>query len=504
MPLKTFFALDRQSNSPQLPVEIWSYIFSYSAVDSPILTHAISQTCTLWRNIALSTPRLWTQMVVLGYGTSYRDVFPNHTLINLWITRSRSKLLDIVFYGRGSDDGQRVLDKLLGELARWRTAVIHASDLNNARIAKLHRGTANGAPLLESLKLYTDFLQHTEVPSILWSKSPRLRNLRLQYRFVEDRGHGGALIPGWLTTCHIPFHQLTVFTVNCDLAMPMYELQIGAMDVVSLLRAYPNLVVCRLDAIHHHEPRLHVLSTQPTVLPNLKVLELSLSSQVPFSGRSIPLLSILRQFVAPSLQTLILGGERNWDSASFRQFIEDSGCSLQSIVLEQSTLTDQQFEDCLLVNPSLKKVLRNPQTAPALQHVNPVLSRDTISRLAKWDPESKRFALCPELEDLSFPFSCLSQDDDAPFARMIEARLTLGSQGEDSKARPAFKTLQLFDYDCSSSLPLPVAELKLLWTLRERYGLDIVFVDLRDDKIRFEDVLDWDALLDRDGFRSPG
>ncbi|KAF9557465.1 hypothetical protein CPC08DRAFT_710346 [Agrocybe pediades] len=257
-----------------------------------------------------------------------------------------------------------------------------------------------------------------------------------------------------------------------------------------------------------HEPRLHeldVLAIQPTVLPNLKVLELSLSSQVPFSGRSIPLLSILRQFVTHSLQTLILGGERNWDSASFRQFIEDSGSSLQSLVLEQTTLTDQLFEDCLLVNPSLKKVLRNPQTAPALQHVNPVLSRDTISRLAERDPESKRFALCPELEDLTFPFLCLSQDDDAPFARMIEARLTLGSQEEDSGARPAFKTLQLFDYDRSSSLPLPVAELKLLWTLRERYALDIVFVDLRDDKIKFEDVLDWDGLLDRsDGSRSPG
>jgi hypothetical protein len=75
-----------------LPVEIFGEIFVYATRDLPRHVLNISAVCQFWRDLALSTPMLWSTLK-LGHHRTRRNM-DNH--INSWIERAHSYPLSLV------------------------------------------------------------------------------------------------------------------------------------------------------------------------------------------------------------------------------------------------------------------------------------------------------------------------------------------------------------------------------------------------------------------------
>ncbi|KAF7975305.1 hypothetical protein HWV62_10082 [Athelia sp. TMB] len=114
-----------------MPAEIFGEIFSflkagYQEIPSS-RSHILLPThvCQYWRQIALSTPSLWTEITIdLGYRT---DIVPELESVQAWLTRSRDCPLSINLqsqYSQSEEAWNDVLGLLLPHARRWRHVII--------------------------------------------------------------------------------------------------------------------------------------------------------------------------------------------------------------------------------------------------------------------------------------------------------------------------------------------------------------------------------------------
>ncbi|KAJ7818137.1 hypothetical protein B0H13DRAFT_2682936 [Mycena leptocephala] len=199
-----------------LPNEIVSDIFMHFLPDYPPfppLTGLLSPTlltriCRKWREIALSTPTLWSAI------TSYNDGIPvkqKAHLFELWLKSSRPRPLSLQILGM---DAAEILATVMPHRARWEHLVFFLP-LSSLPVID------GPMPLLRHLNLsFFDAADATEV--FAFCDAPLLRSV-----ILEDVA---------VTSIMLPWAQLTSLTL----------LSVAPWECVPILQKTSNLVHCEL------------------------------------------------------------------------------------------------------------------------------------------------------------------------------------------------------------------------------------------------------------------
>ncbi|KAF9457115.1 hypothetical protein BDZ94DRAFT_1292552 [Collybia nuda] len=230
----------------------------------------LSHVCQRWRNVALTTPQLWSCL-------SYRGASWNEKARQSFLERSRSALLDVVY--RGSMDvsvfgeNQRVsalFDDLSNEHGRLRSIALecHGPDAI-LKVTNLLKNSLNSFPQLRSLNL--SIIQHS--PSFATTR-PLLRRNAL--RGVAD-GPDEEGNPTWSNLKHLKLREIPLFSLpshflanltSVILSYPSTKTTVGPYGyqfyLTSLCRFLsftPRLeefslsnAIPRLDAVLHDDP----------------------------------------------------------------------------------------------------------------------------------------------------------------------------------------------------------------------------------------------------------
>ena len=314
----------------QFPPELLSHIFLLSlptlGADSVMpFRRAIllpGQVCKYWRDVALSTPKLWSENnIILG-----KEWRAETALAQSWLTRSGGSPLSIKFsvfdYLTPSDS---IFHDLLAQSDRWQHIDIYipfllfdAFRVVRRRLASLRTLSLECAPLPHQPLTPTDLLDSFET-------APQLRSLTVGYRLSL----AGLRVP-WsqLTRCNIKSHDLTIDRF---------------FDV---LRHSPNLVECCLDFFSRSalDQAYHWVIRHD----HLRVLSIKTSRklQLLFENLSLPALSAFSYYrIRPWGSQAIL--------TSFASLLSRSACSLSSLRL---ACVFNELENCLRLSPSLSEM----------------------------------------------------------------------------------------------------------------------------------------------------
>jgi len=103
-----------------LPVDQFVMI---NVLDAPLL---LAQICRRWREIVLSTPRLWNSLCVVEHLLEELIPFNRILLIKVWLSRSGNLPLSISINGfHNSTNPQDLMDVLIPFASRWSNLALH-------------------------------------------------------------------------------------------------------------------------------------------------------------------------------------------------------------------------------------------------------------------------------------------------------------------------------------------------------------------------------------------
>ncbi|KIM87457.1 hypothetical protein PILCRDRAFT_814984 [Piloderma croceum F 1598] len=117
--------------------------------------HLVSSVSRRWRDVALSSPRLWTTIVFNC------DMGTNHECPSLWIERSGACLLDITIstspwnYWDSSSNLKSAMDQIIPHTNRWRRFTVDSLSQNMVRTVVARLRTAS-APHLRDFKMISN------------------------------------------------------------------------------------------------------------------------------------------------------------------------------------------------------------------------------------------------------------------------------------------------------------------------------------------------------------
>jgi hypothetical protein len=274
-----------------LPNEIVSEIFIHflpAYPEYPPLTGLLSPTllthiCRKWREIALSTPTLWSAI------TSYNDGIPvkqKAHLFELWLKSSRPCPLSLQILGM---DAAEILATVMPHRARWEHLVFFLP-LSSLPVID------GPMPLLRHLNLsFFDAADATEV--FVFCDAPLLRSV-----ILEDVA---------VTSIMLPWAQLTSLTL----------LSVAPWECVPILQKTSNLVHCELKVYFDSDGQ-----PGPDIpLPCLESLTL-----VDANGS---VTDFLETFIVPALRSLKIPEEFLEPNPieSLARFISKSGCKLEEV-----------------------------------------------------------------------------------------------------------------------------------------------------------------------------
>ncbi|KAJ7866337.1 hypothetical protein B0H13DRAFT_2670765 [Mycena leptocephala] len=273
-----------------LPNEIVSEIFMHFLPNHrfPPLTGLFSPTllthiCRRWREIALSTPALWSAI-----GASYDDGIPlkqKAHIFDIWLKSSQFRPLSLQIIGT---DVAKILGVLVPHRARWEHLELECSSLSHLPVV-----VEGPMPLLRHLHLELDSFPALAVRA--FREVPLLRTVVLN--------DGAAL------SIILPWAQLTSLTL----------LSVYPREYVPVLHKTLNLVHCELEVCIDGD------DDQPGPDITLPYLE-SLNLGSPVTG-------FLEAFIVPALRSLRIPEEFLGPSPidSLTGFISKSGCKLEEV-----------------------------------------------------------------------------------------------------------------------------------------------------------------------------
>ncbi|KAJ7615410.1 hypothetical protein FB45DRAFT_243597 [Roridomyces roridus] len=307
-----------------LPTDITSEIFLQYADDvrvypstcDPII---LSHVCSLWRAVALCTPRLWTRVERERYRSLEELDNCAHLsdFLGMWLSRTGALPLDLHIQLPSPEAPE--CGRLFGLLAD-NAARLENLDLHCPTTMEISADRLGPLPFLSKLSL-ASANKHVLIPEPL--DVPRLREVRLF----------ALILPQWQKAC-LPWSQITVLRfLNGNLG--------DCMDLVELT---PNLEV--LEFIDDGQAFVEPIPG-PRVLPHLHTLILGLYTDH----------DILPYLVLPALVDLRFRD----DISSLGPFVEDlisrSACSLTSMAFSICESSDvDAMKSCLLLTPALRKL----------------------------------------------------------------------------------------------------------------------------------------------------
>ncbi|KAJ7162952.1 hypothetical protein C8R46DRAFT_1352782 [Mycena filopes] len=361
----------------QLPVELLVEVFRCAldcrAYDeSSIQTvQNISHVCAHWRQVAITTPHLWTEVLPIKLNKTPTEACCSG--LKEWLRRSAPLPVRVHLECAGGVDAAVVFGALLTASPRWSGAYF--------RLPSLSVLTAIPSDALKQLRVLAVYSQDTaNSPALVaFSLAPALGEV------ILDTHHPARLLMPWSQLAHL--HVTTESPNEC---------------LASFLQC-PNLVTATLEMPSW--PVLPDLSqSNPTTLGKLQVLKVSITdadwpSVTPF----IVCLAL------PALKRLILWYiDLEWSSAEFAQF------QLLSPNIESLRLGYSELE-----SDDLMTILRHTPMLSELKLVGcPYAFDDSIVSALS----SVHLPLVPRLHTLNVTQGCNSHFDDDMLNALISSR----------------------------------------------------------------------------------
>jgi len=365
--IQEFAAKHRVMVAPvwELPPEILSYIFLLSLpvrLDwAEIKRSSLKRSITLsrvnrhWRNVAISTPRLWTTIHIDGksFSKTYDD--SEETCIpKLFLQRSGMCPLSLSVHT--TDFNEAIIATLLPLAERWHRITLDTTRSMLAALSPVY----NRLPLLRTLEFkHSHWAGSNDTNHFtFFSKAPLLRHLTSSCPYFDDFNA-------------LPLHQLT----RWDSPTPV-------LSMPKIFALTPNLEECFLQPLRLI-PNTVIPQNETAVA--YKLTSLHISSEVASGGTQFQL-QHLPQF--PSLRRLFLFFDRRafFSASSILPLFVKSGGQLEYLVWGfGAALTT--INDCLKHTPILTTL-----------HFHRITSDKILSRLIA--PNSDGEVLVPNLGTL--------------------------------------------------------------------------------------------------------
>ncbi|KAJ7672388.1 hypothetical protein DFH06DRAFT_1363201 [Mycena polygramma] len=293
-----------------LPNEIASEIFvhvlpahlEYPAPIGPLSPYLLCHICQKWRDIAFTTPGLWSAISLpmsktmsflpLRSTVSFQQQL---RLLKTWLKRSGSCLLSIELKGAAVESSQlapfgRAIKKHCARLEHLALSVPQPLD-----VFRIPRGEVP-LPHLRTLKLGCDRANLTATPSFL--AASLLRKVSI-HTYLDVYG------------AILPWSQLTVFSVHW----------ITANQAAGVLTQLVNIVSCRLRVDHTED----LDANWPGVtLPHMETLILE-------SSRAWIRRSLFHALTLPALRRLHISRGFIGNVRNLVAFVARSGCSVEEL-----------------------------------------------------------------------------------------------------------------------------------------------------------------------------
>ncbi|KAJ7685641.1 hypothetical protein DFH06DRAFT_48289 [Mycena polygramma] len=319
-------------HGPKVPTEILAEIFIHclpdgrrpfttpDLADAPLILCGI---CRRWREVAISTPRLWSALHI-DFDLMHKRGAYETDFYQMWLSRAGATPLSL--YLQNEDDSlsgvvDSPLKTIVGMSRQWREIEV---DMGST-VASFIPPVETGYPLLEKLNIFVldDF-------PISFCEAPKLRDVSIcQYS----------------PQVQLPWHQLTKLDYN----------EVPISLCLEILRDSPSLLDCTFR-----------VEGDPSALPvsmlehsRLQRLELGGTINDPDPGPTGNYLPILNCMKIPGLQSLTLKfPERSrriplMDISPYLAFMFRSSCQLHALDLVSLPTTSDGLIECLKATPSL-------------------------------------------------------------------------------------------------------------------------------------------------------
>ena len=308
----------------QLPPDVTSTIFEFCLPDftgPPLLAFtkenlsfplSLGAICSYWRDIAWSTPSLWSSLVVRV--TSKHDPHIIAGVAQEWLARSGQLPLSIRILARNVQTVPALADITNRYSTRW-------SDLDLCMPPDFYQhfcAIDNHAPTLKSIRFHSS----PDMSSNFKLTCPRLERASLAY-FPMDKSD-------------IQLDNLTHLTLH----------SMSTIDSFLILRKTPRLVFCKVSGTNIEYRRQNIGAP---VLTSLRCLHLLIGFAEDF----------LNNIIAPHLEVLSLPNYYNPSMEVVSSFLRRSACKLRSfsVIFSISPPYFEGFMSLLQSMPSLDSLL---------------------------------------------------------------------------------------------------------------------------------------------------
>lgn len=431
---------------------------------------AVSQTCRLWRTVALHSSALWTeifiQLLTVQDPQGDQDcvvTFPRLELVDLWLERSRERLLTIVIDGASSDwEHSQLLSRLLQEVHRWRNIDFQIGKLDSSVLTALQSPVS--APQLETFALRTNISLEgsdlsTALPSAIWKKSPLLRQFSL-VASVTTYNAPDVPFTNWAHTVAfgVPYSRLTHLCIGG----PVRGSEgLSVSEVISLLSLAGNLVSCIFTSVSNYtDPGV------PSDLDDIETIHLERMENLSITANSrlrneeafpqsqpLSISSLLTCFSMPNLKSLLLADDEFWHARDLSVFLLLSECHLQELVLHVVSEVWEVFEHLTVCRGLTHLCLSEVWTA----------GEKFLWELVEYSQKIYKTdlrLLCPNLETLALAKEAYSAE---AIANLVSEDMIILSNGPK---RWPLKSLSIFDeslYEATAGEESTSQSLDLKW-----------------------------------------
>ncbi|KAJ7472772.1 hypothetical protein FB451DRAFT_1469843 [Mycena latifolia] len=279
----------------------------------------VAQVCGRWRAVALSTPRLWTNIKLLAAGDMTEDSFVS--LLSLQIERSGELPLSLQYrapYTFSADARRSILDLLWSFAYRWQEVGLCLSDGDFQAFIGF---TGASFPLLSTLKLSRD---ESFSPGSTFLDCPRLQHLTLPRHPRADLSK-------------FPWVQLKTLRLR----------RCPPEDILSIIRQMLRIETISLYGCDKPAPNTTTIPTRSETLQSL-----NLHYAFGDSRESPSQITILSTLEAPALQQLSIVGISQC-GPHITGFLARSRCPLTHLVLRDNYLHNNAIFAILALTPEL-------------------------------------------------------------------------------------------------------------------------------------------------------